>query len=135
MRNIFFLVLLCSFCSCKKDNELSTFKKDIIGTWEFEKVVGYAINQPPLPLGNGRIIVIGEDGSFERKQNDTLVFRGSYTMGRKADCYNRNTDFTFSTSEPSIGTYQYIEISDSKLLLSTPNCLQDGVTTYYRRIK
>jgi hypothetical protein len=135
MRNIFLLALLFSFCSCKKNNEVNTPKRDIVGTWELEKVSGYPFNQPPLLPGNGRIIVLGEDGLFERKQHDTLVFRGSYTVRTKKDCYERNTDIIFSTDENSSGSYQYIETSDGKLLLSTPNCYQDGGSAYYRRVR
>lgn len=135
MRNIFFLALLFSLCSCKKDNGVKTLKRDIVGTWELEKVVGYPFNQPPFPPGNGRIVVLGEDGSFERKQHDTLVFRGNYTVRTKKDCYERNTDIILSTDENSYGDYQYIETSDGKLSLSTPNCYQDGGTAYYRRLK
>ena len=110
-------------------------KRDIVGTWELEKVSGYPFNQPQLLPGNGRIIVLGEDGLFERKQHDTLVFRGSYTVRTKKDCYERNTDIIFSTDENLSGDYQYIETSDDKLLLSTPNCYQDGGTAYFRRVR
>jgi hypothetical protein len=110
-------------------------KRGIVGTWELERISGYPFNQPPFPPGNGRIIVLGEDGNFERKQHDTLVFRGNYTLRRKKDCYGRNADVIFSTDENSFGDYQYIESSDGKLLLSTPNCYQDGGTAYYRRLR
>jgi hypothetical protein len=135
MRKAIFIALLFSFCSCKKNSEVKMLKRDIAGTWELERISGYPFNQPPFPPGNGRIIVLGEDGNFERKQHDTLVFRGNYTLRRKKDCYGRNTDVIFSTDENSFGDYQYIESSNGKLLLSTPNCYQDGATAYYRRLR
>lgn len=130
MKKIFFLFLLAGVFSCKKYNEVKTLKNEMIGTWELERFVGYPFNQPPLPPGNGRIIVLGEGGLFERKQHDTLVFRGLYSVRRKKDCHERNSDIIFSTTESS--SYQYIKISDGKLSLSTPNCYQDGGTAYYR---
>lgn len=135
MKRIMFFVLLVSIYSCKKDNVAKALKKDITGTWELEKFAGYPFNQPPLLPGNGRIIVLGEDGLFERKQHDTLIFRGGYSLRKQKDCYERNGDITFSTNENSSGTYQYIEISEGKLLLSTPNCYQDGGIASYRRLR
>lgn len=135
MKKVFLLILLACFFSCKKDDQVNTLKKDIVGTWELERFVGYPFNQPLLPPGNGRIIVLGEGGLFERKQHDTLVFRGTYSVTRKKDCHERNTDIIFSTNESSSGDYQYLEIDDGKLLLSTPNCFQDGGVAYYRRLK
>jgi hypothetical protein len=135
MRKIMFFVLLISIYSCKKDNVVKALKKDIAGTWELEKFAGYPFNQPPLLPGNGRIIVLGEDGFFERKQHDTLIFRGDYSLRKQKDCYERNSDITFSTNENSSGTYHYIEISEGKLLLSTPNCYQDGGIASYRRLR
>ena len=135
MKKICFLFFLTTIFSCKKDNEVKTLKNEIVGTWELEKFVGYPFNQPPLPPGNGSIIVLGGDGSFERKQHDTLVFRGSYSVQRKKDCHERNSDIIFSTNTSSSDSYEYIEMSDGKLLFSTPNCYQDGGVAYYRRLK
>ena len=134
MKKILVLVLLAFSFSCKKDNEINTLKNEMIGTWELERISGYPFNQPTLPQGNGHIIVLGEGGLFERKQHDTLVFRGSYSVQRKKDCHERKTDITFSTNESSFGDYQYVEIAEGKLLLSTPNCYQDGGIAFYRRL-
>jgi hypothetical protein len=135
MRKILFVALLFSFFSCKKDKEVKMLKQDIVGTWELKKVVGYPFNQQPLPPGNGRIIVLEKNGLFERKQHDTVTFRGSYSLRTKKDCHERNSDIIFATTESSSGDYQYIEILDGELLLSTPNCYQDGATAVFRRLK
>jgi hypothetical protein len=134
MRKTILLALLFTVCSCKKDKDIKSLKKDIVGTWELEKVIG-AFSQPVFPPGNGQLIVLGKGGLFERKQHDTLIFRGTYTIGTKKDCYERNGDMIFSTNENSSGNYRYIEISDGQLSLSTPNCYQDGAVADYRRIK
>src|SRR4051812_31421280 len=91
MGKIILLVLLAAVYSCKKDNEVKTLKNEIVGTWELERQVGYSFNQPLAP-GNGRIIIFEEGGIFERKQHDTLVFRGNYSITRKKDCYERSAD-------------------------------------------
>ena len=135
MKKIMFLFLLAFVFSCKKDNDVKTLNREIIGTWELEKFVGYPFNQPTLPPGNGSIIVIAENSHFERKQHDTLVFTGNYSVLKKKDCHERNNDIVFSINGSSVEDYQYIEIVDGKLSLSTPNCYQDGGTAYYRRLK
>jgi hypothetical protein len=132
MNKITFLFLLVLVFACKKYNEVKTLENEIVGTWGLEKFVGYPFNQPILPPGNGSIIVIGEGGLFERKQHDTLVFRGRYSVRRKKDCHERDNDIIFSTTESS--SYSYVKISDGKLSLSTPNCYADGGTAYYRRL-
>lgn len=135
MKKIIFLFLFVSLYSCKKDTTVRNLKKEIVGTWELEQFVGYPFNQPALPPGNGHIIVLKGGGLFERKQHDTLVFSGSYSVLKKKDCYERTSDVTFSTNESYSGDYRYIEVADDKLSLSTPNCYQDGGTAYYRRLK
>lgn len=110
-------------------------RKDIVGSWEIEKFVGYPFTQPLYPPGNGQIIVLGADGRFERKKHDTLVFQGNYFLQRKKDCSERNKDIIFWTTESSSSDYRYIDVEEGKLTLSTPSCWQDGGTAYYRRIE
>jgi hypothetical protein len=135
MRKLFFVALLFSLFSCKKAKEVKMLKQDIVGTWELDRVIGYPFDQQPLPPGNGRIMVLGENGLFERKQHDTVTFRGSYSLRTKKDCHERDTDIIFSTDESSSANYQYIEIYNGELLLSTPNCYQDGASVFFRRLK
>jgi hypothetical protein len=118
--------------SCKK-NEISTLKSEIAGTWELEKFIGYPFTNPSLPPGNGKIMVLGTDGIFERRQHDTVVFRGTYVLEKRNDCYQRSSNTVFSTNESTPVYYSYIELEEGKLTLSTPNCYVDGGTAYYRR--
>src|SRR5690348_8585126 len=101
MRQTCFLILTIFIFSCKKDNEMRSLKKEIVGTWEIEKFIGYPFTQPPYPPGNGQIIVIGDNGDFERRKHDTLVFKGHYSMRRKKDCYPGDKDIIFLTNESS----------------------------------
>lgn len=134
MRKLYLFVIVLLLLSCKKDQEISDLKKTIVGTWEYETFSGYPFNFPVLPPGNGKIIIIGDDGSFKRMQHDTLVFSGSYALSKKNDCYSRNSNIVFSTNEDPSGDFRYIDLIDGKLTLSTPNCYQDGGTAYYRRV-
>ena len=135
MRRIPFLFFLTFVISCNKPSQERRLEREIVGTWEFERFIGYPFNQPTLPRGNGHLIIIGENGNFERKQHDTLLFKGNYSIQRKKDCYERPTDIIFSTNENSSGGYQYVETLDGKLTFSTPNCYQDGGTAYYRKVE
>ena len=120
------------FCLAKR-SEIASLKNEIVGTWEFEKFVGFGSYS--LPPNNGRIIVFASDRSYERRQFDTILFQGSYVLQERDDCYERNTNNVLYTSESGLNDYKYIEREQDKLLLSTPNCYPDGGTAYYRRIK
>ena len=135
MKKTFLFLLITFLFSCKKNSDITTLKNSIVGSWEFENFSGYPFTDRALPPGNGKIIIIGKDGSFKRMQHDTLVFSGSYALSKKNDCYQRNTNIVFSTNENPSGDYRYVELVDGKLTLSTPNCYQDGGTAYYHRIE
>ena len=135
MKKIILFLFVVSFYSCKKDAGFHALREDIQGTWELEQFIGYPFDQPVLPAGNGQIIVLGANGLFERKQGDSLIFKGTYSLQTKKDCYPRHTEVSFSTTESSPGTYQYVDIANERLELSTPNCYQDGGSAYYRRVK
>jgi hypothetical protein len=113
-------------------------RNEVAGTWELDKIM-CDLCIPPVstfPPGNGNIIVLSANGSYESKKHDTLLFSGSYTLQEKEDCFERSSNLTFSTND-SANTLSnnYIIIEDDKLTFSTPNCLADGATTIYRRIK
>ena len=101
MKIYFSILLLALFISCKKDNEVKGFKKEIAGTWELASTSGMG-GYNPQPPGNGQIIVLGESGSFERKKHDTLLFSGNYMVTKKKDTFNINQLQSFIDS-----TYQY----------------------------
>jgi hypothetical protein len=130
LKKAFFIFLVFLFSSCKKEQ----FRKEIAGTWEFEKHIGEPF-LPPSPPGNGRIIVLYESGRFERWQHDTLIFKGTYKLDKKDDCEPRIDGFSFSTNDPNFSKSNRIDIMDGKLTLSTPSCYIDGGTSYYRRLK
>lgn len=78
MEKLLLSCLLFFIFSCKKDSEVRILTKNIVGTWEIQQFSGYPFTWPAYLPGNGQIIVIGKDGSFERRKHDTLVFRGNY---------------------------------------------------------
>ena len=82
------------FFSCKKDSNLflnNRFK----GVWEFENFSGYPFNNNYLPPGNGRIMVLSADGSYERRQHDTVLFRGRYFLKKQKDCFDEEKKIHF----------------------------------------
>ena len=70
MKKIFtFLILLTILTSCKKDTEAIDLKNKISGKWEIEQ---YSCGECTIRSisylpGNGNIIIISADGTFERK--------------------------------------------------------------------
>jgi hypothetical protein len=132
----FFLFLL-SFVflfSCEKDRILTPLKKQLIGAWEFEHVVGYPFTAPYYPPGNGKIIVFFENGNFEKRQHDTTLSKGKYFLSVKKDCYPRESKIFINTNDALNSLHYYINIDSNKLMLSTPNCYADVGMSLYRRI-
>jgi hypothetical protein len=120
--------------SCKKDNIPTSFKNQLVGAWEFEHFSGYPFTAPYYPPGNGNIIVFFENGNFEKRQRDTILFKGKYFLSVKKDCYPRESNIFFSTNGALNSWNFYINIDSNKLMLSTPNCYADGGISLYRRI-
>ena len=136
-KGLLFLLFISILISCKKDNEITDLKNEISGTWELEKdlcgvCTNSVINYPP---GNKNLIVLSSDGSFERKNQDTLVFKGNYSIQRNKECNQTSGDMALIIKEGSTPTPRFIQITADKLTLSTPYCYQDGVISTYRRIK
>ena len=134
MKIYFSLLILALFISCTKDNDVKDLKKEIVGTWELELTSGMS-GYNPQPAGNGQIIVLSGNGTFERKKHDTLVFKGNYVIGKKKDCIDLGNDIIFSTNETIPGHYWYVDVTDGKLKFNIPNCYTDGHSNSYRRLK
>ncbi len=124
-------LLLLLFSSCKKENNL---RLQFAGKWEFENFSGYPFNNNYQAPGNGNIIVLTEDGQFERRKFDSVSFRGNYSVQKKKDCLPRETDLLFTNTETG-SSERYISIENGKLTLSTPNCYQDGGTASYIKVE
>ena len=127
---ILFVVVISSLYSCKKDS-LSDRYQEFSGTWEFEQFIGFGPSTTPLPPGNGKIIYLGGDKTFEQRSFDTVQVRAKYSLEERKDCNGNNTVF-FKTTEPN-SSERVISIVNSKLNLSTPNCIADGGVSIYRR--
>ena len=132
MKQLLLFIFSTAFLiSCKKD-KFATAREQIAGSWEVYKFVGYPFISVPLPRGNGRIIVIGTDGSFERRSHDTTTFRGSYTLEEKKDCYGDYKSLFFTVSDQS-SSETIISARNDTLMLTSSNCLADGGTLIYLR--
>jgi hypothetical protein len=130
---ILFTIILFS---CKKVNDDSGFKQRITGDWELEQVICGECLIPidSFPAGNGHIIRLLMDGSFERRLHDSITFRGHYDIQQKKDCIPRRQNFLFVTDE-TFTISRYVEEENQKLRFSIPNCYADGGDMIYRRIK
>src|SRR6266849_1880600 len=116
---------LCLGPSCKKSgNGTNAFT----GTWELIKHSGYPFNNPTYPPGNGNLLVINKNGSFEFKQHDTVQSSGHYDLRLKQDCYPREGNILMTFYRTDYNYSLYVSIHDGELWLDTPNCYQDGGT-------
>ncbi|HEV8283182.1 MAG TPA: hypothetical protein VGQ09_02665 [Chitinophagaceae bacterium] len=133
MKQIIIVLLLgLVFTTCKKDS--NNLYSKFAGKWEYERFDGYPFNNTYQPPGNGNIIVLRKNGDFERMRHDTVVFKGSYYLKEKKDCYQNEKRVFFLTNDNSFSNDRFIEIDDNKLLLCTSSCLIDGGITIYRKL-
>ena len=121
--------------SCNKEKDMKQLRYRFSGTWEYERYNGYPFVNTYLPPGNGRIIVLSENGDFQRKNNDTVLFKGRYAITSKNDCNQRENNWFFTTNDTIFQWGDYIEIQNDRLVLSTPNCFADGGSVFYRKLK
>jgi len=134
MKTISLLVISCFFfSSCKKDIP-GDLRKNIQGKWEYVTFVGYPFNYPTLPAGNGRLLVFGKNGSFKRRNFDTITYKGYYFLSERQDCSGNEKMVFITTTDSSFSNNNSISVKGDSLFLSTPNCYADGGTSIYRRI-
>jgi hypothetical protein len=134
MKIIPLLIIACFYISsCKKDIT-QDLRKYIQGKWEYVTFVGYPFNYPTLPAGNGRLLVFEKNGSFERRNFDTIIFKGYYFLSERQDCSGDQKTVFLTTTDTSFSNNTSIAVKGYSLFLSTPNCYADGGTTIFRRI-
>ena len=137
MRTILSIIILVTLASsCGKEHELDNFKNQVSGKWEkAELICGECPNPRTIyPQGNGSIIVLFSDGTFERRLHDSITFKGKYFLNKSDECGSRS-DIALSTNEYSNSIPGFVNIESGRLHISTPYCIADGATTIYRRIE
>lgn len=122
--------------SCKKEHNVNALKNQLAGTWELERAIcgECLIPNTSYAPGNGNLLIFGNDGSFQRKKQDTVLFNGTFSVIISKEC-SSNGDQALTTSESAGATPQFINIYTDSLVLSTPSCYQDGGSTVYKRIR
>ena len=129
-----FLCLLTAllFFSCKKYKAETELSKAILGTWEMETFIGFpgTIN---FPNGNGTTIAFLPGSVIEKKQGDSMLFKGTYLLQTKQDCYPSDNNVILKTTEDP-NYHEYIQVKNGQLMLSSPNCYVDGGTSYWRKV-
>lgn len=115
--------------SCRKDR----FIKDLTGSWEITQ--GYTFGGPvSYPPGNGNILVLRKDRSFEQQYPGNSTISGYYTVETREDCSPRTDKKALVLHFDNSTQASYVGVSDNTLSLSTSNCIADGGTAIYRRL-
>ena len=122
----------CVFMGCRKEPNIDTNYSRFSGKWEYEQFIGYPSNNF-LPPGNGQTMILGKDGSFERKQDDSLIFKGEYFLKGQGSCTETENILYFSSTENAYSE-RAITIEGDRLLLTTPPCYADGGVIFYRKV-
>ena len=132
MRILITVLLTGLLFSCKKEQTTNPLYEPYLGTWEYEKHIGFITDS--LPAGNGRIIDLSSKGTFESRKHDTVLFKGVYSLQEKGDCSPRAETTFFATNDSAFVQDGYIALKNGRLTITTSNCMADGGTTFYRRI-
>lgn len=134
MKNItHYLLITLLACSCKK-MDFSGFRDEIKGEWEYVRFSGFGVPTPALPPGNGRIIEFGGDGGFKRRQHDTLLFKGTYSLQKKKDCFGEEKPVFVQTNDANFTNGYIVSRIGDNLFISSPNCFVDGGSAIYRKL-
>ena len=135
MKTIVSLGILAIFVvSCKKDNP-AELRTNVSGTWELRRSPAFFGSTLTYPAGNGRIIVLGEDGAFERRSHDTVLARTRYFLVKKKDCDLEEKQVFFGTEDGYYSSdHQVISRNNDTLYIGTSSCLLDGGTGIYYKL-
>jgi len=136
MKKIVLTLFVLSFLACKKVN---TSQENFTGTWEYiQTTTGYTVLNDALPAGNGNLIVLSSGGEFKRMKHDTLIYKGTYNIEMRSECYDKNLKPVLETSENFFnGNNRFMSIDPETgwLTLSVSKCINGGSTIYYRRVQ
>jgi hypothetical protein len=130
MTKIFRSIIVVIFLMACKKEEFKDIRRQAVGTWEYHRIYCFCVNPLMLPRGNGQLIVIGWNGSFDQRKHDTVTYRGSYQFNKRKDCRGDIKDIFFETSNPNF-TAGKISIKGDTLRLSQSNCLTDPIEVIY----
>ena len=133
MKMLWYALMLLSFASCKKDDVTDTLRDKLEGSWELRSRTSMS-GQLMYPPGNGEILKFYRNGMYERKMHDIIAATANYDINIRQDCFPRETNFAFTSSESSSGLPAYVSIKGDTLFFSSPNCYADGLDTYYQRL-
>lgn len=140
MKHLLFVTFGIFLISCKKETGFSSERKSISGTWELERqFFGEGPNGGPgannFSAGNGNLVVFDINGNFERWQQNNMIIKAKYNLGRKKDCEPSDNDLFFYTGNDIPSAVTYIAVTGDKLTISMSNCITDAGVEFYRRIK
>ena len=114
--------------------DLSGFRNEIKGEWEYVRYTGFGIPLPASPPGNGRILSFGSNNNFERKAHDSILFKGTYQLEKRKDCFGDERSIFVETTDAGFTNGYLVERRGDSLYISNPNCFSDGGTAMYRKL-
>ena len=126
---LFFLTIV----SCKK--ETTRLTSDLQGTWELVSVDGAWVGHQDYPPGNGNNYSFsGNTYSQKIKGTDTTYeYSGTFLIykGKPCDFANEQTLIKFNDNDYA----DRFSLADGKLIIGSTECIADGATSTYRKIR
>lgn len=126
-RKFCFAFVAVILAACNKEAE-STFQKDVLGTWELERISSWYLPVLTPPSVRGKL-VLNADGTYRMERNDSLTNAGTFSIEYTDDCAGQKQHFFRADRFIS----HTVSLENGKLILGTSNCLMDGGFSVYRK--
>jgi hypothetical protein len=136
------ILILCLFLmavACKKDTALQTMQQQVTGKWELVRSISGWGGTREFEAGNGNTITFtGNNFTQQVIGTDTIYnFEGTFTIYTAKPCDFAAETTLINFSGLFLDTYpQQIKFTDNgELSFGATECIADGGTSYYKKIR
>lgn len=136
MKQAFFslAILLLALCGCSSDDELSSVKKSVVGSWQLvERIDGFDPSTQSMPVKTNSIMEFRSDGTVVTIVDGEQISEMPYWLkptnlgdGSYYLYYDPNDDYTQSTGAITL------KVEGDKLTIHTYGCFASIIYVYHR---
>ena len=129
------LICLCFlFTGCSSDDELSSVKKSVVGSWQLvERIDGFYPSTQSMPVNTNSIMEFRSDGTVITIVDGEQISELHYWLkptnmedGTYYLCYDPDTDYSQSTGGVTL------KVEGDKLTIHSYGCFASTIYIYHR---
>ena len=129
------LICLCFlFTGCSSDDELSSVKKSVVGSWQLvERIDGFYPSNQSMPVNTNSIMEFRSDGTVITIVDGEQISELHYWLkptnmedGTYYLCYDPDTDYSQSTGGVTL------KVEGDKLTIHSYGCFASTIYIYHR---